>query len=810
LDNNAYFSPMTNPQVVLQGVSGIPFTNCTFSDARTTKSVYDNVTGIYAIFSSIKVGEQPAILPYWGYKATCSFSGFRQAIHLFGGCNSSQIRNSIFTDNQTAIIAEGAQDFRVDNCQFQIPVPSGYFHGSSIGVFLNNSSLYNIVNNWFSGNNLSYSGIGIFVHNSGESNHFVKNNTFENLCTGILSSGKNSDGKDNASSQGFVFQCNRFENNDKDIWVQTGSHIRFIQSGYHETDATGNTFLSPAYNILNEGNPFKYQHLSLPSHTPSVTPAGKVKTVPTTGDYCCPFYGYAGDNYYTTYCESPYRDLNDLNDKFTEMVVVHGVKSNEYVSYGYNSTPISWADEETQGIVEQLEMHPTMDFTIWIAEQIETIDPNGDTTTVIMYRFPNTNLEQQIVLYYELTNLKQQMDMLCYAALELLASDTEGLDIEQYRTWISRFNTIESDYLLADLHIALGEFAEAEAVLNAMPAKFPEFNGSVSHQNYLAYFAAVQEASLYEEGEGMPSQLQDDLTSYIDHKTEIPSYLADDLPPYFEEYTELGSLLLNHLLRYIAENKGLPPYLVTELENHVAANMILPSYVVNNLTTYFSVAKPIPLPLQNDLRRYFGANASPILSYFETNNELPFPLINELNLYFEEKRGFISELARLSANTDLAAIKAYSFGEMTIPGWTDAYPRVFEAHPDCICSHNGNSSISQNNSGENSTSAGKINEDKIANGKNAEDPFTFSQPDDKKAEITIKPNPSTGQLRITNYELRENTVIEIYDVYGKKHVSHFTFHDSHIEIDISHLANGMYFIKITTDESTTVKKIVKH
>ena len=34
-------------------------------------------------------------------------------------------------------------------------------------------------------------------------------------------------------------------------------------------------------------------------------------------------------------------------------------------------------------------------------------------------------------------------------------------------------------------------------------------------------------------------------------------------------------------------------------------------------------------------------------------------------------------------------------------------------------------------------------------------------------EVRIYPNPTTGKLRITNYELRENTVIEIFDIYGK-------------------------------------------
>ena len=73
-------------------------------------------------------------------------------------------------------------------------------------------------------------------------------------------------------------------------------------------------------------------------------------------------------------------------------------------------------------------------------------------------------------------------------------------------------------------------------------------------------------------------------------------------------------------------------------------------------------------------------------------------------------------------------------------------------------------------------------------------------------ELRIYPNPTDGQLRITNYELRENTVIELFDVYGRKHVSRFTFHNSHIEIDISHLASGMYFLKV----NNKVVKVIKN
>jgi hypothetical protein len=74
----------------------------------------------------------------------------------------------------------------------------------------------------------------------------------------------------------------------------------------------------------------------------------------------------------------------------------------------------------------------------------------------------------------------------------------------------------------------------------------------------------------------------------------------------------------------------------------------------------------------------------------------------------------------------------------------------------------------------------------------------------------IYPNPTTGKLIIESGELPIKT-IEICDIYGRK-LSQFTFvavsgaelHDSPIEIDISHLANGMYFLKI---DNKTVKII---
>ena len=74
--------------------------------------------------------------------------------------------------------------------------------------------------------------------------------------------------------------------------------------------------------------------------------------------------------------------------------------------------------------------------------------------------------------------------------------------------------------------------------------------------------------------------------------------------------------------------------------------------------------------------------------------------------------------------------------------------------------------------------------------------------------IVVYPNPTTGELRVTSYELQV-TEVEVFDVYGRKlsHISNFT---SQIEINISHLYTGLYLIKITTEKGITTKKIIKY
>jgi len=74
----------------------------------------------------------------------------------------------------------------------------------------------------------------------------------------------------------------------------------------------------------------------------------------------------------------------------------------------------------------------------------------------------------------------------------------------------------------------------------------------------------------------------------------------------------------------------------------------------------------------------------------------------------------------------------------------------------------------------------------------------------RNTNYAIYPNPTDGKLIIESGELKIENV-EIFDIYGRK-LSHFTFHDSSVEIDISHLTNGMYYLRIDGKTMKLVKE----
>jgi hypothetical protein len=90
---------------------------------------------------------------------------------------------------------------------------------------------------------------------------------------------------------------------------------------------------------------------------------------------------------------------------------------------------------------------------------------------------------------------------------------------------------------------------------------------------------------------------------------------------------------------------------------------------------------------------------------------------------------------------------------------------------------------------------------------------SISSVDEATAELTLQafPIPATDQLTINYTGIAGNASIQIIDISGKKvkEQNEISGLDKTLTIDISDLKTGSYFIRLTTNEKSVMKKIVK-
>jgi len=76
------------------------------------------------------------------------------------------------------------------------------------------------------------------------------------------------------------------------------------------------------------------------------------------------------------------------------------------------------------------------------------------------------------------------------------------------------------------------------------------------------------------------------------------------------------------------------------------------------------------------------------------------------------------------------------------------------------------------------------------------------------SNIHIYPNPTTGELRIESSKFKVQSV-EFFDIYGKNLTPQTSHPTPQTSINISVFPAGIYFVKITTEQGTVIKKVVK-
>lgn len=86
--------------------------------------------------------------------------------------------------------------------------------------------------------------------------------------------------------------------------------------------------------------------------------------------------------------------------------------------------------------------------------------------------------------------------------------------------------------------------------------------------------------------------------------------------------------------------------------------------------------------------------------------------------------------------------------------------------------------------------------------------FTLSQDEFSTAEFSLSPNPAKSKFKIFLPRVYNNARLDVFDVLGKKIYSKEITQLTSV-IDVSKWNNGLYLVRISTDEATQTKRFVK-
>jgi hypothetical protein len=85
--------------------------------------------------------------------------------------------------------------------------------------------------------------------------------------------------------------------------------------------------------------------------------------------------------------------------------------------------------------------------------------------------------------------------------------------------------------------------------------------------------------------------------------------------------------------------------------------------------------------------------------------------------------------------------------------------------------------------------------------------FTVSLPEQKSENyFSLIPNPATNEIKIENAKSKIESV-EVFDVMGQLQTSNFK--PQTISVEVSSLAQGIYFVRVRTEKGSITRKLIK-
>lgn len=425
VDNVSYFKncsfiiepnlyPNVDIQVFLCGVRGVRFYGCTFNNQLNIR----NGIGIYSNASGVKTNLNMILYPNNLHLQQTTFSGFNTAVYVTSaGTKPTMLLNSIMNANNFGLYLYQTQNARLESNT----VSSGM---TGIGFVIEASTHFKLENNQF---NENYTGIKFNAHGTVDGNHFCQYNTFNfaNIANEVNGLFGNNRG-DLLLAQGLRFSCNKYQSNiSDDIKITNLSAIC-----QHQKQAC-NHFMSPsAININNDiSNPILYYYYD--STDPYQIPNNVINTslIDNADCYCSAF----GSRPLFVFYNQPAIYIDDLENEYIAKKTEFNSLLLDYMQQ-YNDT-IHWAEY--------------YDGDIYYQEQVED--------------------------YFELSDLKIDIDRACLHAIQILLSDTI-LDKSAFKNWVSRTETPQMSFLLAECYLDEDNKTAMDSILIDMFAKYPYYD----------------------------------------------------------------------------------------------------------------------------------------------------------------------------------------------------------------------------------------------------------------------------------------------------------------------------------------------
>ena len=79
--------------------------------------------------------------------------------------------------------------------------------------------------------------------------------------------------------------------------------------------------------------------------------------------------------------------------------------------------------------------------------------------------------------------------------------------------------------------------------------------------------------------------------------------------------------------------------------------------------------------------------------------------------------------------------------------------------------------------------------------------------DVENGTLTLYPNPASTSVTLTVTGFDGETTVEVVDLNGRT-IAKYAVRDSKMDIDVSSLAQGAYFVRVTGESRTAVRKLI--